>query len=273
MVSEKRIHDHIKEMSAFKNRYYKTQQGVSSQKWLFKKWQQIANNHPNVDISYFRHSQYPQASVIATIKGSSLADEYLIIGGHGDSIAGWFPSENTHAPGADDNASGIAVITEVFKLLIDTKHLPKRSIQFISYAAEEVGLRGSTDIATTYKNEGKRIKGVLQFDMTNFAGDANQIVLIDDYTTSTQNDYLIQLINHYLPGITWARDKCGYACSDHVSWFRAGYPVSFPFESSFSSHNKHIHSAQDTLGSMNQSAQHSVPFAKLALAYLLELSS
>ena len=260
-------------MSTFKNRYYKSTHGVSSQEWLFKKWKKIANNHPNVKISFFRHSDYPQPSVIATIKGSTHANEHLIIGGHGDSIAGWFPSENTPAPGADDNASGIAVITEVFKTIIDTKHLPKRSLQFISYAAEEVGLRGSTDIATTYKKQDKKIKGVLQFDMTNFDGDQNHIVLIDDYTTSTQNNYLIQLIKTYLPKITWTKGKCGYACSDHVSWFRNGYPVSFPFESRFSNHNKHIHSAHDTLENMNKNAKHSLPFAKLALAYLLELSS
>jgi leucyl aminopeptidase len=69
------------------------------------------------------------------------------------------------APGADDNASGIAVVTETLRAIIASGFKPKRTIKFIGYAAEEVGLRGSKAIAQDYKNQGLNIVGVAQFDM------------------------------------------------------------------------------------------------------------
>lgn len=271
LVSESRLYNHIQTMSSFRNRYYKTSQGVASQNWVYDQWKEIAGERSDISVAYFNHSRYPQPSVIATVRGTDFPDEYIIIGGHGDSIAGWFPSENTLAPGADDNSSGIAVLTEVFRVLTSKNFRPQRSIQFISYAAEEVGLRGSNEIANQYKEQQKDIKGVMQLDMTNFHGNEFDIVLIGDYTSSPQNEFVKELITFYLPEIKWTQDQCGYACSDHVSWYRAGYPVSFPFESNFATYNKKIHTADDTLETMNQSTKHSIPFAKLALAYAIEM--
>ena len=55
---------------------------------------------------------------------------------------------------------------------------------FMAYAAEEVGLRGSQDIANTYRSQGKNVVSVLQLDMTNHKGSAQDIVFITDYTDS-----------------------------------------------------------------------------------------
>jgi len=66
--------------------------------------------------------------------------------------------------------------------------------------------------------------------------------------------------------------KCGYACSDHASWQKAGYPAVFAIESAFDNSNKHIHSGNDRLDiSPEFSFEHMLEFSKLATAFAIEL--
>ena len=109
--------------------------------------------------------------------------------------------------------------------------------------------------------------------MTNFSGSNYDIVLISDYTDTRQNKFLIELIETYFPQFRWREDRCGYACSDHASWFRNGFPVSFPFESSFKDHNNNIHTEKDTIDVSNNHAFHAKKFAQLTIAYLIEMAS
>ena len=69
------------------------------------------------------------------------ANEVIVIGGHIDSIS--LARASGTAPGADDDASGIATITEVARVLLQADYRPARTLVFMGYAAEEVGLRGS----------------------------------------------------------------------------------------------------------------------------------
>ena len=142
----------------------------------------------------------------------------------------------------------------------------------MSYAAEEVGLRGSDEIAKLYQSQGVKVKGVMQLDMTNFDGGNWDIVLITDNTNQEQNEFVGRLIDTYLPDLRWTTDQCGYACSDHASWHRQRYPVSFPFEAAFNEYNDAIHTSSDTLAQSDHHAEHAVPFAKLATAFITEMS-
>ena len=263
----------IKKFTSFKNRYYKSEHGIKSQKWLHQFWSKLTEKRDDVSIEFYNHSGFPQPSVVLTIRGTLYPDEFVVLGGHGDSIAGWYPSNETIAPGADDNASGITALTEVLRLYSQSELKPKRSIQFISYAAEEVGLRGSQQIANDYRREGKDVKAVLQLDMTGHKGSEYDLVLISDYTTAEQNEFLVALINEYLPNLKWTYDQCGYACSDHASWYRNSYPVSFPFESTFKTYNKKIHTHNDTIPHMKSGLNHIINFSKLAFSFIVESSS
>lgn len=64
-------------------------------------------------------------------------------------------NEDKRSPGADDNASGIASVTEVIRLIMENNLRPKKTVQFMAYAAEEIGLIGSDDIARKYKKAKK----------------------------------------------------------------------------------------------------------------------
>ena len=205
-----------------------------------------------------------------TIPGAGKRDEIVVLGGHLDSIASW-SGEDARAPGADDNASGIAVLTEALRILAEAGFRPERTVQFIGYAAEEVGLRGSQDLARQYAQQGRKVAGVIQFDMTNFKGSPEEIYLLSDNVDPGLSALLGRLIDAYI-GVRWSATNCGYACSDHASWTRSGFPASAAFESSMDDMNGNIHSARDTLANSGGNAAHSVAFAKLAVAFAAEVA-
>lgn len=271
LVQETNIRSTIQSLSRFRNRLYSSQHGVHSQEWVGAKWQELTRNIPNTSLEFIEHSDYPQRSVILTITGSKKPNEIVVVGGHGDSISGWSPSENTEAPGADDNASGISSITEAIRILGETGIRPERTIKFMSYAAEEIGLRGSNDIASSFKDRNENVIGVMQLDMTNYTTRNDEVVLMTDHTNAEQNEFLKNLMRTYLPAIIIMEDVCGYACSDHASWTRYGFPASIPFEARMSEYNHAIHTSRDTLAMTQNMAAHSVPYSKLLLSYIIEL--
>ena len=271
-VDEANIAQVISHLSSYHNRYYKSQSGVESSKWIGEKWFSLTNGRSDVSLELMDHPRFPQQSVILTIKGSSETDEIIVIGGHADSIAGYWGGSKNHAPGADDNASGIATMTEIIRVAMAHDYKPYKTVQFMAYAAEEVGLVGSNLIAKKYKQENKHVVGVIQLDMTNYKGsDEYDIVMMDDYTNAAQNQFLGQLIDHYVK-VPWGFSRCGYACSDHASWSKNGYPASMPHEATMQDGNPHIHSTRDTIDKSNDNGEHAANFAKLGLAYMVELA-
>jgi leucyl aminopeptidase len=261
-----RIRDAIGELSAMPNRYYRSDSGAAASVWLRDRWRSLTAR-TDVTVELVDHG-YPQKSVIMTIPGTTRPGDVVVIGGHLDSIA--FDASWRAAPGADDDASGIATVTEVARALLASDYRPARTIQFMAYAAEEVGLRGSQLIVRDYKRRGLHVVGALQLDMTNYQGSDRDIWLMKDFTSAPQNAFLIALLDTYV-GATWGLDACGYACSDHAAWYRAGVPASMPFESRMRDHNQAIHTRGDTLETSDANAAHALKFARLAAAYAIEL--
>lgn len=268
-IEEQNISEVIIKLSSFRNRYYKSRHGVNSSNWIHDHWKNISGSRTDVEVRKWEHEKWPQPSIILEIKGKS--DEVIVVGGHADSIAGFFGSKNAKAPGADDNASGIATMTEIIRVLMQNNYQPEKTIMFMAYAAEEVGLLGSKEIAKDFKEKGVNVIGVLQLDMTNYHNSQEDIILITDFTNKSQNDFMVNLIETYLPELTYGFDKCGYACSDHASWTAQGFPASTPFEARKRDMNDMIHTRYDTFEKMGENANHAAKFAKLGLAYVIEL--
>lgn len=269
-VREPSIQATISGMAAFHSRYYQSETGVQASQWLKGQWAALAAKIPGASAELFAHSAWKQPSVILTIPGSEFPEEIVILGGHLDSISGW-GNAGARAPGADDNASGIAVLTEAARVIAESGVRPTRTIQFMGYAAEEVGLRGSQDIAARYSSTGKKVIGVMQFDMSNFRGTASGIYMLTDFVDPALSAFTAKLVTQYA-GVPAFTTKCGYACSDHASWTKKGFPAAMAFEATFNDSNKAIHSERDTLASSGGGASHSVPFAKLGVAFALELA-
>jgi carboxypeptidase Q len=85
--------------------------------------------------NYFRPGPVKYCNVIGWIPGSEFPDEYVILGGHLDGLAG--------ATAAVDNASGATVAMEAARLILAAGGKPRRTIMVQLWAAEEFGLLGS----------------------------------------------------------------------------------------------------------------------------------
>lgn len=269
-VDPSQIKQTIEQLSNFNNRYYQSQTGVDAAKWIKNQWQMLSKHRSDVTVELYEHRSWDQPSVIMTVQGQS--DDIVVVGGHLDSIAGFWGRSSARAPGADDNASGIATITEVIRVLMNSNFKPVKTLKFMGYAAEEVGLRGSKEIAQSMRAQGANVIGALQLDMTNFKGTEDlDIVMMTDFTNEEQNAFVGTLIDTYLPDVSWGYDRCGYACSDHASWHNEGFPASMPFESRMRESNRNIHTSRDTLDQSRGSTSHASKFARMALAFVLEL--
>lgn len=258
----------------FPNRYHQHHAVHHSADWILNQWAAFAAGRPDVTVEFFSHGGItPQPSVILTIPGSTLPNEYVILGGHQDSIRSGCSILSTPscvAPGADDDASGIAVLSEAIRIALTNGFQPQRTVQFMAYAAEEVGLLGSDDIAETYDDLNRNVVAVLQQDMTAYEGSVQDIYLYTSNTDPDLNAFFADLIETYQPGLGWANSACPYACSDHASWSSRGYRAAFAFEAAYLEHNGQIHTINDTVANFGGSAAHAAKFARLAVAFMIE---
>jgi len=268
-VTSDRLKATVEQLSSMQNRFYKSETGIKAAEWLRDQMQAIAKGRPDITVELVKHS-YAQPSVVARIAGNGeLSEEKVILGGHLDSI-NWerlLPTRWDRAPGADDNASGIAVILEAFTNIVESGIKPQRTIEFMGYAAEEIGLRGSGEIARKYRDANEKVAGVMQLDMVMFPNSARKITFIADNTDASLNQFTQRVLDTYVK-MPWQESHCGYACSDHASWDKVGYPTVFPFEAAFKDSNHNIHTSHDTLDLLDP--QFAVDFAKLAVAFLVE---
>lgn len=256
------------------NRHYRSEAGVAASNAIAGQWRSIAGGRDDITVSMLPLPTAPQSTVIARIEGSERPGEIIVIGSHLDSTSPLAQNNpRGSAPGADDDASGVAAATEVLRAMVESGYRPKRSIHFIAHAGEEGGLLGSRQVAADYRRRGVNVAGMMQLDMTANQGSADDIYLMTDYTDAGQNDFVADLARSYLPALRIGRDRCGYGCSDHASWFAEGYPASMPFQSRMRDANGAIHTPRDTVESFGGHANHAIKFARLATAFAVELAN
>jgi leucyl aminopeptidase len=256
----------------FYTRYYRSSYGVKSSNWLFDEISNIikANNRDDVGVVRFVH-KWPQRSIIARFEGynHNSSNNVIIIGAHQDSVNMWMPSFG-RSPGADDDGSGTVTILETFRSLVACNFRPAIPVEFHWYSAEEAGLLGSQDIALKYEKDNKNVIAMLQNDMTGFIGKRPESIgVVIDHVDNDLTNFIDKLIKNYA-NIPIVRTKCGYACSDHASWTKAGYQSAFVIEGEFDDTNPHIHSSDDAIRYL--SFEHMLEFAKLSVSFAVELS-
>ncbi|TFY69933.1 hypothetical protein EVJ58_g152 [Rhodofomes roseus] len=224
-----------------------------------------------ITVQEFPHT-WIQSSVIARINGSSTdSDGVVVIGAHQDSTNLW---PFLPAPGADDDGSGSMSILEAYRALLAADFRPEHSVEFHWYSAEEGGLLGSQAIAQEYERRGVNVVAMSQYDMTAWVkkGTREEVGVIVDYVDADLTELNKQLVDLYLD-IPYVETKCGYACSDHASWAKAGYPSVFTIESAFENSNKNIHSSNDRFDISDEfSFSHMLEFSKLAVGFAVELA-
>lgn len=182
-------------------------------------------------------------NVIAARPGKD-PQRILVIGAHYDSVS--------ESPGADDNASGTAVMLEVAAVL--AKRVPEITIEFAAFGAEEDGLAGSYEYVKLAK--GKTIVGMINIDMVG-VGKSFLVANVKD------TNYLVELALDLAKkmGIAVIREHWGQG--DHVPFEEAGIPAVFFNRPE----NDDIHSPRDTIDKIVPA--YVVEVARLALAAAL----
>lgn len=102
-------------------------------------------------------------NVVATLKGSTDPNRVYVVSGHYDSRNTDPNNFSDDAPGADDDASGVAVSLELARVM--ARHKPAATIMFVAVAGEEQGLFGSNFMAETMKNASVDVQGMLDNDI------------------------------------------------------------------------------------------------------------
>ncbi|KAL5335137.1 hypothetical protein BJX70DRAFT_390854 [Aspergillus crustosus] len=255
-LSKENMQKDLEKFTSFHTRYYKSEDGIESATWLYDQVKKVIHDSGadgwGATVQKFDHS-WGQFSIIARVPG--LTNKTIVLGAHQDSINLFLPSL-LGAPGADDDGSGTVTILEGLRGLLKDKTFAEaqapNTVEFHWYSAEEGGMLGSQAIFSKYKSDQANVKAMLQQDMTGYiqgtidAGKKEAIGVMTDYVDGGLTNFLKTTITTYC-GIGFADTKCGYACSDHTSASKYGYPSAMATESEMGNSNKHIHTTGDRI--------------------------
>jgi len=193
-------------------------------------------------------------NVVATIRGSVTPNRVYVITGHIDTRCTIVTNSACDAPGADDDASGVAVVMETARVL--STHAPESTIVLSAVDGEEQGLFGSDNQAKLFKAANTDIQGMFSNDIVgasaaeNGVRDPHRIRLFSEgiptldtaAAASTrvlvggENDSQSRQLSRFVKNVAenedtdmtiWMisrRDRYLRA-SDHVSYQRQGYPA------------------------------------------------
>ena len=215
----------------------------------------------------------PYRNVIGTLAGRGHSEERSLVLAHYDTVA--------DSPGADDNASGVAVLLEVARLLAA---MPlEQTVQFIGVALEEnavfghhgTGTRGSKALAHHARQNGWQIEGVVVLESVAYAGaDCAQempagfaepapatgdfIAIVGNQRSQDMVNLLADLMNEKecnLPHLPFMVPGNGEMLpdsrrSDHAPFWDAGYPAVMLTDTA-NFRNPHYHRPDDTLETLN----------------------
>ena len=175
----------------------------------------------------------PDRNVAGYIEGTDpvLKNEYIVIGAHYDHLGMGIEGslykgkeEKIHH-GADDNASGTSGVLELAEKLASVRNQLKRSIIFITFSGEELGLIGSNYFVNNLPLPAEKIVTMINLDMVGRLREKALTV----YGTGTSSGWkdLLNKYNKYQFKLAFNDE--GFGPSDHSSFYGKGIPVLFFF--------------------------------------------
>ena len=163
-----------------------------------------------------------------------LKNEYIIIGAHFDHLGMGGPGSSSRAVdtigvhhGADDNASGVAMMVELAKEFAKTKGSHKRSIICLSFSGEEEGLLGSKHFVDDPGIDLKKVNAMINLDMVGRLNSTNNLQISGVGTATGLKDLVYSKSDTSVIKLTLSDE--GYGPSDHSSFYGKNIPVLFYF--------------------------------------------
>ncbi|KAI0438682.1 hypothetical protein F4803DRAFT_84402 [Xylaria telfairii] len=210
LVDPKRIEATIKKLVSFGTRHTlstqtsKTRGIGAARDWIHAEFQKYADaSDGRLSVKTIGYIQQPDGNrvtfatrisdVVATLKGTD-ENRVYVVSGHYDTRNTNILDYEGDAPGADDDASGVAVSLELARVMSRPNYpVPKASIAFVAVAGEEQGLYGSQFLAQTYANSTPRVNVEGMF--------TNDIVGSPKGDDGVSDPHVIRLFGQGLPPI------------------------------------------------------------------------
>ncbi|MEQ3796387.1 M28 family peptidase [Flavobacteriaceae bacterium MJ-SS4] len=163
-------------------------------------------------------------NIVGYIEGtdSKLKNEFVIISAHYDHIGYAKAVDNDSiANGANDNASGTSSVLAIAKYFA-AKKKNKRSIMFVLFSAEELGLLGSEHLAKRLKNENLDLYSMLNFEMTGVPlKDRDYVAFLSGYDLSNMASKINEYVDSNLIGLSDIAKKYNlFVASDNYAFYK-----------------------------------------------------
>jgi len=157
MISIENLKGHVKSIHFDRNPYDHYLELEQAAKYIEK---EFLKTGLEVKEDSFQWEGRSYKNIVAEKKGATFPQRVFILGAHYDTVPG--------SPGADDNASGIAVLLEVARK-IRTAHI-NGSVRFIAFSLEEYNFIGSAHYVEKLKKGEEEILGMVSLEMVGFTG-------------------------------------------------------------------------------------------------------
>lgn len=256
----------VRRLVAFGTRFMGSDSNAASSVWMGKKLAGLGYpvvfdtfdvNVPRRTYSTgqtFQISGLKQWNVIAEKRGVLFPDKKVVLGAHYDTIAlDRAQSAQDVAPGADDNASGVAALLEIARLSQDIDL--DVTVVFALWGAEELGLIGSRHYAAEARARSEDIVIMIQVD----AIGTQSSLFSNGFSIDTIGPYLTQGEALALAATDYSAVRAfngsggqvritarGCRCSDHQAFIDQGYPALGVFQYFFNP-APHLNMSNDTL--------------------------
>lgn len=175
------------------------------------------NLHVNIKHQYYQ--KYQASNVIGYLPGSEKPDSIIILCAHYDHLG---MMGDIIFPGANDNASGVALLLDLAKHFSQAEIDFRYTIVFIAFAAEELGLVGSKYYVLHPFFDLKKVLLVLNFDMVGTGADGIQIANSEVYPDIFRIIESVNLKGDYFRTIKLQHERCN---SDHCFFHKRKIPA------------------------------------------------
>jgi hypothetical protein len=251
LVMQAELETSIKGLEALGTRYTMGQGDERAKDYLV---QRIEAMGLTAELDPFTVGNETANNIIVKHPGSVEPNVVYLFSAHYDSTSS---SAMTSAPGADDNATGVAAVLEAMRLL--TKHQFKYSVWFVFTAAEEQGSLGSKHIVGWLKTMGLDVRGAIAPDMIGYwpQGEQDQMDILGDTASTALVDHMAQVATRL--GVGFKKHINHQFCygDDHTNYQEAGIPAITPMDC-VEAHNlptmedtPHYHRTTDTFDTLH----------------------